>query len=31
VRFSSDGFTGDLELDEHGLVVSYPGIAQRVS
>ena len=31
VRFSSDGFTADLELDEHGLVVSYPGIAQRVS
>jgi uncharacterized protein len=31
VRFSSDGFTADLELDEHGLVVSYPGLAQRVS
>jgi uncharacterized protein len=31
VRFSSDGFTADLELDEHGLVVSYPGLAQRMS
>jgi hypothetical protein len=32
VRFSDDdGFTADLELDEDGLVVVYPGLARRVS
>jgi hypothetical protein len=31
VRFSSDGFEADLELDEDGLVVVYPGLARRVS
>jgi hypothetical protein len=30
VRFSSEGFTAVLELDEDGLVVSYPGLAQRI-
>jgi hypothetical protein len=29
VRFSSDDFAADLELDEHGLVVHYPGLASR--
>jgi hypothetical protein len=29
VRFSSGDFTADLELDEHGLVVRYPGLAER--
>ena len=29
VRFSSGDFTVDLELDEHGLVVDYPGLARR--
>jgi hypothetical protein len=29
VRFSSDGFTADLELDANGLVVTYPGLARR--
>lgn len=29
VRFSSGDFSADLELDEHGLVVRYPGLAQR--
>ena len=29
VRFSSDGFTADLELDADGLVVVYPGLARR--
>ena len=29
VRFSNDGFTADLELDEDGLVLTYPGLAQR--
>jgi uncharacterized protein len=32
VRFSDDdGFTADLELDEDGFVVVYPGLARRVS
>jgi uncharacterized protein len=32
VRFSDDdGFTAELELDENGLVVVYPGLARRVS
>jgi hypothetical protein len=31
VRFSSDGFVADLELDGDGLVVAYPGLARRVS
>jgi uncharacterized protein len=32
VRFSDDdGFTAELELDEDGLVVVYPGLARRVS
>ena len=31
VRFSSDGFAADLELDADGLVVVYPGLARRVS
>lgn len=30
VAFSADGFEADLELDEDGLVTSYPGIAHRV-
>jgi uncharacterized protein len=32
VRFVSldDDFTADLELDEHGLVTRYPGLAERV-
>jgi hypothetical protein len=29
-RFSSDDFTADLELDEDGLVLVYPGLARRV-
>lgn len=32
VRFSDDdGFTAELELDEDGLLVFYPGLARRVS
>jgi uncharacterized protein len=31
VRFGSDGFVADLELDADGLVVVYPGLARRVS
>jgi hypothetical protein len=31
VRFSSDGFTADLELDADGLVITYPGLARRAS
>jgi hypothetical protein len=32
VRFSDDdGFTAELDLDENGLVVAYPGLARRVS
>ncbi len=30
VRFSSPGFTADLELDEDGFVAHYPGLAERV-
>jgi len=29
VRFASEGFTADLELDEDGLVVRYPEVAER--
>ena len=31
VRFSSDGFVADLVLDADGLVITYPGLARRVS
>ena len=31
VRFSSDGFTADLDLDADGLVVTYPGLARRAA
>jgi uncharacterized protein len=31
VRFSSEGFTADIEVDAHGLVVAYPQIARRVA
>jgi hypothetical protein len=33
VRFVGleDGFTAELELDEHGFVVRYPGLAERAS
>jgi uncharacterized protein len=31
VRFSSDGFVADLELDSDGLVLVYPGLARRAS
>ena len=31
VRFSSGDFVADLDLDEDGLVVVYPGLARRVS
>jgi hypothetical protein len=30
VRFSSDGFEAELQLDADGLVVVYPGLARRV-
>jgi len=30
VRFASDSFTADLELDQDGLVLRYPGLAERV-
>jgi hypothetical protein len=30
VRFSSEGFTADLELDADGLVATYPRLARRV-
>jgi hypothetical protein len=30
VRFTSGYFAADLELDEDGLVVFYPGLASRV-
>lgn len=30
VRFRSGSFTADLELDEDGFVVRYPGLAERV-
>jgi hypothetical protein len=31
VRFSSGSFTADIEFDEAGFVISYPGIGARVS
>jgi uncharacterized protein len=31
VRFSSDDFVADLELDAHGLVRTYPQLARRVA
>jgi hypothetical protein len=31
VRFSSDGFVADLELDAAGLVLAYPRLARRVA
>jgi hypothetical protein len=31
VRFSSEGFTADIEVDADGLVVAYPQIARRVA
>jgi uncharacterized protein len=31
VRFTSGSFTADIEFDEAGFVISYPGIAARVS
>jgi uncharacterized protein len=31
VRYSSDGFVAELELDADGLVVVYPGLARRVN
>lgn len=31
VRFSSAGFTADIQFDEAGFVLEYPGIATRVS
>ncbi|GAA1030671.1 putative glycolipid-binding domain-containing protein [Virgisporangium ochraceum] len=30
VRYASDGFETDIELDEHGYVRDYPGLAKRV-
>jgi hypothetical protein len=30
VRFASDGVTAELEVDEDGLVLVYPGLARRV-
>ena len=29
VRFRSDSFTADIEFDERGFVLNYPGIARR--
>jgi hypothetical protein len=29
IRFSSGGFTADIQFDEDGFVVNYPGIARR--
>jgi len=29
LRYSSNGFTADLDIDEDGLVVRYPGLATR--
>jgi hypothetical protein len=29
-RFTEGNFTADLEVDEHGLVVNYPGLWERV-
>jgi hypothetical protein len=31
VRFDGEGFTADIEVGEHGLVVAYPQIARRVA
>ena len=31
VRFSSGSFTADIEFDEAGFVINYPGIGARVS
>lgn len=31
VRFASDGFTADIEVDANGLVLTYPQIARRVA
>jgi hypothetical protein len=31
VRFRSEDFTADLEFDDDGFVVRYPGLAERVS
>jgi hypothetical protein len=31
VRFTSESFIADLELDRDGFVVRYPGLAERVS
>lgn len=30
VRFDSEGFTADLQLDASGYVIAYPGLAERV-
>ena len=29
VRFDSEGFTAELQLDADGYVISYPGLAER--
>ncbi len=29
IRFRSEGFTADIQFDENGFVVDYPGIARR--
>jgi hypothetical protein len=29
VRFDSDSFTADIECDEQGFVLDYPGIGKR--
>jgi hypothetical protein len=31
VRFTADGFTADIEVDQNGLVLAYPQIARRVA
>jgi hypothetical protein len=31
VRYASDGFQADIELDEHGYVTNYPGLATRAA
>ena len=30
VRYSSDGFTADIEFDDDGFVTWYPGLAERI-
>jgi hypothetical protein len=30
VRYQSDSFTAELELDEEGFVLRYPGLAERI-